>query len=71
VTRHLLVRLAAARLADLQRVDLRTQPEAARALLGADVWPWVDPLREVSRDSQPPGVGRETLTRVVDRLEGL
>jgi hypothetical protein len=71
VTRPLLVRLAAARLADRHRVDLRTQPEAARALLGADVWPWVDPHREVSRDSQPPGVGRETLTRVVDRLEGL
>ncbi len=71
VTRPLLTRLAAARLADRHRVDLHADPDAARALLGDDVWPWVDPGRPVSRDSQPPGVARATLTRVVDRLERL
>jgi hypothetical protein len=71
VTRPLLTRLAAARLADTRRVDLYADPDAARAVLGEDVWPWVDPAREPVRDSQPPGVPRETLTRIVERLEAL
>jgi hypothetical protein len=71
VTRPLLTQLAAARLADHHRVDLYADPDAARTLLGEDVWPWVDPAREPSRDSQPPGVGPETLNRVVERLETL
>lgn len=71
VTRPLLTRLAAARLADRHRVDLHEDPVAARSLLGDDVWPWVDPARPVSRDSQPPGVARATLARIVDRLERL
>lgn len=70
-TRPLLTRLAAYRLADRHRVDLYADPDAARALVGEDVWPWVDPAREPSRDSQPPGVPRETLTRIIDRLEHL
>lgn len=71
VTRPLLTSLAAARLADRHRVDLHADPEAARAVIGEDVWPWVDPARGVSRDSQPPGIGRDTLTHIVDRLENL
>jgi hypothetical protein len=71
VTRPLLTRLAAARLADRHRVDLWSDPGGARAVLGDDVWTWVDPAREASRDSQPPGIGPETLTRIVDRLESL
>jgi hypothetical protein len=71
VTRPLLSQLAAARLADHHRVDLYAEPDRARALLGDDVWRWVDPAREPSRDSQPPGVGPETLTRIVERLETL
>lgn len=71
VTRPLFARLAASRLADRHGVDLVAEPGRARALLGADVWPWVDPSGEPSRDSQPPGVGRDTLTRIVDRLEQL
>ena len=31
------------RLADHHRVDLAADPEAARALVGEDVWPWLDP----------------------------
>jgi hypothetical protein len=71
VTRPLLTQLAAARLADHHRVDLYVEPERARVIVGDDVWPWVDPTREPSRDSQPPGVGAETLTRIVERLESL
>lgn len=71
VTRPLLTELAAARLADRHGVDLHREPAAAQALLGADVWPWVAPVEVPSRDGQPPGVDRATLTRIVDRLEQL
>jgi hypothetical protein len=70
-TRPLLTQLAAARLADRHRIDVWADPDAARAVVGEDVWPWVDPHREPSRDSQPPGVGRDTLTLIVERLEKL
>lgn len=69
VTRPLLTSLAAARLADRHRVDLHGDPDAARALVGEDVWHWIDPAREASRDSQPPGIGPGTLTLIVGRLE--
>jgi len=71
VTRPLLVRLAASRLADRHRIDLYTEPRRSRDLLGMDVWPWVDPDREPSRNGQPPGVGATTLSRIIDRLERL
>ena len=72
MTRPLLTRLAAARLADRHRVDLHADPDAARALLGDDVWPWVDPRRPVlPRQPATRRRTRETLTRVVDRLERL
>ena len=45
VTRPLLTRLAASRLADRHRIDLWSNPAAARAVLGEDVWPWDDPAR--------------------------
>jgi hypothetical protein len=71
VTRPLLTQLAAARLADRHRVDLHADPAAARSIVGEDVWRWIDPQRAASRDSQPPGVGADTLTLIVDRLEHL
>jgi hypothetical protein len=71
VTRPLLTGLAASRLQDRHRVDLYADPAAARAVLGAEVWQWVDPDREPSRDSQPPGIDRATLARIVERLERL
>ncbi len=71
VTRPLLTQLAAARLSDRHRVDLHADPTAARSILGEDVWPWIDPQRPASRNSQPPGVGPDTLTLIVDRLEHL
>jgi hypothetical protein len=71
VTRPLLVRLLTTRLADRHRVDLAADPEAARRLVGDEVWHWLDPDREASRQGQPPGLDQTTLTRIVDRLENL
>ena len=71
VTRPLLQRLARSRLAERHGVDLDAEPHAARALLGDDVWVWLDPLRPPSSDSQPPGLDRRVLHRLVDRLEAL
>jgi hypothetical protein len=71
VTRPLLQRLARSRLAERHGVDLDASPDAARALLGEDVWVWLDPRRPASSDSQPPGLDRRVLHRLVDRLEAL
>ena len=71
VTRPLLQQVLASRLADHHRVDLATDPEAARRLVGDDVWHWLDPDREVDRRGQPPGVDLATLTRIVERLESV
>jgi hypothetical protein len=71
VTRPLLVRLLASRLADHHGVDLYRSPEAAKELVGEDVWWWVDPDRPAEGSSQPPGVDVRTLTRLVERLESL
>jgi hypothetical protein len=71
VTRPLLVRLMASRLADRHGVDLHRHPEEARAIVGDDLWWWLDPNRPVESSSQPPGVDAGTLTRLVERLEKL
>jgi hypothetical protein len=71
MTRPMLLSLLASRLADHHRVDLTSDPEAARRLVGEDLWHWLDPGREVARSGQPPGVDLATLTRIVDRLETL
>lgn len=71
VTRPVLVSLMASRLADRHRIDLAADPDAARRLVGDDVWHWLDPTREVARNGQPPGVDLATLTRIVERLETL
>jgi hypothetical protein len=71
VTRPLLVRLMASRLSDHHGVDLHREPERARAVVGDDLWWWLDPTRPVQGSSQPPGVDVRTLTRLVERLERL
>jgi hypothetical protein len=71
VTRPLLVRLMASRLADRHGVDLHRHPEQAKAIVGDDLWWWLDPSRPVEGSSQPPGVDAGTLTRLVERLEKL
>lgn len=71
VSRPLLVRLLASRLDNHHGVDLHGAPEQARALVGPDLWWWLDPQRPAEGSSQPPGVDVRTLTRLVDRLEQL
>jgi hypothetical protein len=69
VTRPLLIRLMASRLSDHHGIDLHLEPERAHALVGEDLWWWLDPARPVESSSQPPGVDVKTLTRLVERLE--
>ncbi|HEY7360682.1 MAG TPA: hypothetical protein VH642_07720 [Streptosporangiaceae bacterium] len=69
--RPLLQRLLAALLADRRRLDLTRDPQAAREAVGDDLWPLIDPARPASGDSRPPGVSKQTIARIVDRLEDL
>jgi hypothetical protein len=69
--RRLLTRLVTTRLAESHGVDAVRQPARARALVGEDVWPLVDPSIRPSQDSDAPGVSLERLARVVTRLEEL
>lgn len=71
VTRPLLVRLMASRLSERHGIDLHRDPEQARAVVGDELWWWLDPRRPVEGSSQPPGVDVRTLTRLVERLESL
>lgn len=69
--RPLLARLLAAALADRHRIDMAREPGRARLLVGADLWPLIDPAQLASNDDLAPGVDRAALSRVVDRLEEL
>lgn len=70
-TRPLLQRLMASRLAERHGVDVHRSPDAARVLVGEDVWFWLDPARPASTSSQPPGVAPRDLEHLVERLEAL
>jgi len=78
-----LERLYAVRLAEKHGVSLHTEPERAAALIGPELWPWIDPRRP---PTQPSAKGpRQALDRrsaaapppdsvlraLVDRLERL
>jgi hypothetical protein len=69
--RPLLQRLLAVLLADRRRVDIAKDTGAARAAVGDDLWPLLDPARPASEDSRPPGISEQTIARIVDRLEDL
>jgi hypothetical protein len=71
VTRPLLQGLMASRLAERHGVDVHRSPDAARALVGEDVWHWLDPARPASGTSRPPGLDARGLLTLVDRLEAL
>lgn len=60
-------RLYAARLAERHGISLRTQPDRAAAVIGPEVWPWIDPGRAAPEGTVPPQV----LRAVVDRLDEL
>ena len=77
--RPLLQRLYAVRLAERHGVSLHTQPARAAAIIGAELWPWIDPSRHrltpaFSRDPDPAlrrAVPDGVITALVDRLEQL
>ena len=60
-----------ARLAQRYGLDAAAQPERARELLGAELWPLLDTSRPASNDSRAPGVSMATVNRIVTRLEEL
>jgi len=71
---HLLPRLravAAARLGSRHGIELDRQPDAARALLGDDVWELLRPDRPEPEDQHAPGVARNRVVAVIARLEAL
>jgi hypothetical protein len=63
--------IAAGLLEFRRRIALDTQPEAARAALGADTWGLVRPDRPAPSDRLGPGLSSARLEQVVDSLEAL
>ncbi|HET9172852.1 MAG TPA: hypothetical protein VFN97_25725 [Actinospica sp.] len=76
-----LERLYAVRLAEKYGVSLHTEPERAAALVGPELWPWIDPRRPpasppakgphqaLDRRSAAPPMPEAVLIALVDRLE--
>ena len=71
ITRPMLSRLLGVALQERHRLDITQQPEEARRLVGADLWPLIDPSAPPSDDSDVPGPDKAALSRVIDRLEQL
>jgi hypothetical protein len=69
--RPLLSRLLAAVLAERHGVDMTADPVSAKAAIGADLWPLVDPARPISDDTRAPGVALPIVMRFLARLEVL
>jgi hypothetical protein len=62
---------AAARLASRRGVELDRRPETARALLGEEVWELLSPDRPEPADRHGPGIPRESIAAVIERVEAL
>jgi hypothetical protein len=62
-----LQRLYAARLSDRHGVSLHTEPAKAAALVGADLWPWIDPARRPPATTLPA----DRLDALIGRLDAL
>jgi hypothetical protein len=62
---------AAARMATRHGLELERQPEEARALLGDQVWELLRPDRPEPKDRHGPGVPRDHVVAVIERLESL
>lgn len=67
VMRPQLQRLFAARLAERHGVAMYRNPQRARALVGAELWPWIDPGETAPQPTLPEPVLRSLL----DCLEAL
>ena len=62
---------AAARLAARHGFELERRPEAARELLGEDVWDLLRPDRPEPADRHGPGVPRAQIAAAIERVEAL
>ena len=62
---------AAARLAARHGLDLDRRPDAARTLLGDDVWELLRPDRPQPENRHGPGVPRQQIAAVIERVESL
>ena len=62
---------AAARLAARHGFELERRPEAARALLGEDVWELLRPDRPAPEDRHGPGVPQGQIAAVIETVESL
>jgi len=62
---------AAARLASRHGIELDRRPDAARAVLGDDVWELLRPDRAEPDDRFAPGVPRSSVAAVIERVESL
>ena len=62
---------AAARIAARHGFQLERRPEAARALLGEEVWDLLRPDRPEPKDRHGAGVPRERVVAVIERVESL
>ncbi|MGW4290017.1 hypothetical protein ACWEIK_24120 [Streptomyces sp. NPDC004673] len=67
VMRPQLQRLFAARLAERHGVAMYRNPRRARALVGAELWPWIDP----EATAPQPALPQPVLRSLLDRLEAL
>ncbi|KMO95196.1 hypothetical protein [Streptomyces roseus] len=67
VMRPQLQRLFAARLAERHGVAMYRNPQRARALVGSELWPWIEPEATAPQSALPEPVLRSLL----DRLEAL
>jgi hypothetical protein len=62
---------AVARLSSRHGVELDRRPEAAKALLGEDAWELLRPDRPEPADRFAPGVPRERVAAMIERIESL
>jgi hypothetical protein len=62
---------AAARLASHRGIELDRRPELARAALGEEAWELLRPDRPEPEDRFAPGVPRESVTALIERVESL
>ena len=67
----LLRSVASARIAARYGFELERRPEAARELLGDDVWELVRPDRPEPENRHGPGVPRQQIVAVIEKVESL
>jgi hypothetical protein len=62
---------AAARLAVKHGVEIEHRPDVARRMLGDEAWEYLRPDRPEPVDRQGPGLPRDTIAALIERVEAL